>query len=258
MIPLMGAVLVASLLGSLHCAGMCGAFVAFAVASDESASPRRWRLNVAYNIGRLVTYCLLGAVAGTIGAAVDLGGAAVGVRDGAAMLAGGVMVVFGVVTVLRLNGVRIARLPLPAALSKFVAAGHRVAMQWTPVRRALAIGLLTTLLPCGWLYAFAVTAAGTANPAYGAATMAVFWLGTLPVMAALGAGLQSLAGPLRRKVPMATALLLVAVGVFTIFGRFQVPSLAGRVRGAQLVVDDRPIGLPTGTTQQELPCCNGN
>lgn len=259
MIALFGAVLTASLLGSLHCAGMCGAFVAFAVAGDhpEGRPAPRWALASAYNLGRLLTYTLLGAIAGLVGSAVDLGGGAVGVRNAAAVAAGAIMIGFGLVTALRLWGVKIARFPLPPGLGTLVARGHRVACNLTPVRRAVAIGLLTTLLPCGWLYAFAVTAAGTASPFLGAATMAVFWLGTLPMMAALGVGIQSLAGPLRQKVPIATALLLVVVGMYTIVGRLRVPSLAEGHAAIVQTSDEGPIGRVPGT-EDDLPCCNGN
>lgn len=258
MLSLLGAVFTASLLGSLHCTGMCGAFIAFAVAGDDAAAPvRRWKLNAAYNAGRLVTYSILGAVAGGIGSAVDLGGGAVGIRDAAAILAGLVMVLFGTVTVLRLSGYRIARLPLPPGLDRVVATGHRAAMGLTPIRRAMVIGLLTTLLPCGWLYAFAISAAGTADPVLGAVTMAVFWLGTLPIMAALGAGIQSLAGPLRQKVPFATAMLLVCVGLYTIIDRFEVPSLASAMDAQVREADHDVIGRPAGVDATELPCCHG-
>ena len=73
--PLITSVFVASLLGSLHCAGMCGAFVAFAVGIDDpDAARKRARLHAAYNLGRLVTYSVLGAIAGAIGGALDLAG----------------------------------------------------------------------------------------------------------------------------------------------------------------------------------------
>jgi hypothetical protein len=239
---------------------MCGAFIAFAVAGNEpgAAQTAKWKLNAAYNLGRLVTYSLLGAIAGGVGSAVDLGGDAVGIRDGAAMLAGLVMIVFGTVTVLRLSGVRIARMPLPPGLDRVVTRGHRAAMGLTQIYRAAVIGLLTTLLPCGWLYAFAISAAGTADPILGAVTMAVFWAGTLPVMASLGAGIQKLAGPLRQKVPLATAMLLVGVGLYTVIARFEVPSLARAMEAQIHEADHDVIGLPAGIDSAELPCCHGN
>jgi sulfite exporter TauE/SafE len=216
-IALFGAVFLASLLGSTHCAGMCGAFLAFAVAGPEKA--RHAALHAAYNGGRLITYAVLGTAAGALGAAVDLGGSAAGIQRLAAALAGATMVILGAVAVLRLVGWRIPRAPVPAPLQRLAVAGHRAALAWHPVARAAAIGLLTTLLPCGWLYAFVVTAAGTASPAIGALAMIAFWLGTLPMMIGLGAGLRTLSGPLRKRLPMLTSLLLVAVGLGTLVGR---------------------------------------
>lgn len=226
---LVAAVFTASVLGSLHCAGMCGAFLLFAVgAGDEpDGRPRRlrWPYHAAYHGGRLVTYTLLGAAAGTLGAALDFGGSFVGVQRLAAVLAGAMMIAFGVGAVLRLRGVAIGKPPVPKPLLKFVERAQSLAFRLPPFSRALAIGLLTTLLPCGWLYAFAITAAGTADPVWGAVTMAVFWSGTLPVMVSLGVGFSALTGPLRRRVPLITACALVGVGLWTVLGRVTAPGV---------------------------------
>lgn len=249
MISLFAAVFVASLLGSMHCAGMCGAFLAFAVGNGES----RTAPNAAYNGGRLVTYTILGAIAGGVGAAVDLGGSAAGVQRAAAALAGAMMIGFGLVAVLRVIGVQVPRVPLPGFLRTAVTAGHRRVMNWKPLSRAAAIGLLTTLLPCGWLYAFAVTAAGTASPWAGAATMAAFWVGTLPMMISLGVGVQALAGPLRRRLPLITSLVLVGVGLSTLFGRLHVPSFAGSQPPASL---EQLTSHVRSLNSSESPCCH--
>lgn len=228
----MAAILTASVLGSLHCAGMCGGFLALAIAPTpaeaagaEAGGRQRvggGTLLACYNAGRLVTYCLVGALAGAVGRTLDLSGEMMGVERGAALLAGAVMVVFGGMAVLRLRGVKLPRAPVPGVLKAVAGAGYARAVRLGPVARAGLIGMLTTLLPCGWLYAFVATAAGTADPLRGAAAMAAFWLGTLPVMVALGSGLTAVLGPLRRHVPMGTALLLVAVGLFTLLGRVRV------------------------------------
>lgn len=254
MTSVFAAVFTASLLGSLHCAGMCGAFIAFAVAGVEGspATSPAWFLNAAYNGGRLVTYAALGAIAGAVGSAVDLGGDAVGVSHAAAVAAGAFMVCFGVVMVLRACGVRVARAPLPPLLERVVAAGHRAALGLTPVRRAWTIGLLTTLLPCGWLYAFAVTAAGTADPLLGAGTMACFWAGTLPVMASIGAGVRRATGPLRDRIPAITAVLLVVVGCITVVGRVGVGPMSGGSRGGS----PGPGASVPSAGQAKLPCCH--
>ena len=251
MSALIVAVFVASLLGSMHCAGMCGAFVAFAVAGDDRRTVSRTVLHAAYNGGRLVTYALLGAMGGALGAAIDLGGSLAGVQRTAAILAGILMVVFGGVAVLRVLGVRIPRAPVPGVLQRTVVRGHRTVFAWPPLARAAAVGLLTTFLPCGWLYAFAITAAGTGHPASGALTMAAFWAGTLPVMVTLGAGIQALAGPLRARLPLATSLLLLFVGLATVFGRVALPPLERTTPATRTTLIEHVQSLHSS----EMPCC---
>lgn len=239
MLTMIGGILVASLLGSLHCAGMCGAFLALAVAPDESARAGRGTLLAMYNLGRLISYATLGALAGLLGRSVNLGAELVGLQQAAAMIAGVVMILFGGAAMLKVLGVPIARAPMPHAWTRVIASAYGHAGRWSPAGRALIIGMLTTCLPCGWLYAFVFTAAGTADPTTGALTMGAFWLGTLPVMATLGLGVQSLFGPMRRHLPVATALLLMAVGLVT---------LAGRVR---------LMHGPEASTMQSVVCHGG-
>lgn len=244
MIPAILAILTASLIGSLHCVGMCGAFVAMAVASDKVPAAR---LHAAYNLGRLATYVALGVVAGFAGRALDLGGEFVGLPRAAAVLAGIVMVVFGISAVLRSFGIQVARMPMPKLLRSAAELGYRHVDGLGPTSRAAALGLLTTLLPCGWLYAFVATAAGTASPIWGGVAMAAFWLGTVPALVTLGVGVQKLAGPFRRHVPVVTSLVLVVIGAATIFGRLNVASLGPSLRNAD--------GASISEVAHETPAC---
>lgn len=265
MLALLIAVLSASLIGSMHCAGMCGAFVLFAVGAGGleteecagvRAGPSRFMLTSAYNLGRLVTYVVLGLLAGTLGSALDLGGAMIGVQRLAAGIAGGLMVAFGVIAFLRHSGMRIARWPVPRALVRVAQAGHERALTLSPVWRAACVGLLTTLLPCGWLYAFVITSAGTGHPLYGAATMAVFWLGTLPIMAAIGLGAQALAGPLRRHLPLATSLALVGVGLWTVIGRIGAPAIDTASMRMPGTLSDAVSAVGSRTADEACPLCH--
>jgi sulfite exporter TauE/SafE len=215
---LASSVLVASLLGSLHCAGMCGGLVAL-YAGDPRRGSSGTAGHVAYNLGRLLAYAALGAAAGALGAALDLGGALLGWQRAAAALAGAVIALWGLALLLESLGQRVPRPRPPSWLGGSVSRGLRLTAAWSPVTRALAVGLLTGGLPCGWLYAFVATAAGTGGATAGAALMAVFWLGTLPVMVSVGVGLRGLAGPLRRYVPTACAVAMIVVGLLAVAGR---------------------------------------
>ena len=104
-------VLLASLLGSPHCAAMCGPFVAFYAGSAPAS---RAGTHVAYSLGRFIAYVSLGVLAGTLGASVDRIGALAGVSRLAAVVAGTMMVAWGLATILAWRGVR---LPLPRGLT---------------------------------------------------------------------------------------------------------------------------------------------
>ena len=288
--PVLGAVSVASLLGSGHCVGMCGPFAAMASGparaqgAGHTASPAQAPVNVtltvkarermigrigvnaAYSLGRLTTYVAMGAVAGALGAALDLGGAALGLQRGALILAGVVMVGIALMASLRLLGVRLPHLSLPAPFVRALQAGHRLAASMRPATRALLIGLLTALLPCGWLYAFVVLAAGTGSPLGGVALMLAFWLGTVPALAAVGLGMQFIAGPLRRR-PLVAAMLpigMAALGIWTLVGRWGVPPLHA-VKDADRA-DVVPAALSStvdvvdvqAAADEVPPCCRGH
>ena len=224
MIEVVGAVLAASLLGSPHCAGMCGGFVCF---YSGQGSGSRWSSHLAYNGGRLLSYLGLGVAAGIFGAGVDRIGAAAGWARPAAIAAGTLMIVWGGVTLLRARGIRIS-LPRLRALPRVSRLLVERLRDHPPAVRALLLGLFTTLLPCGWLYAFVATAAGTGSVPAAMAVMGAFWLGTVPVLAGLGLASQRAFGPLRRHLPAITAAALVIIGLLTITGRLGRAGQAGR------------------------------
>jgi uncharacterized protein len=262
---LVSAVFVTSLLGSTHCAGMCGAFVAFAVVGEQQSSAQRTQLHLAYNAGRLLTYLSLGAAAGSVGSALDAGGALLGVQRIALAFAGLCMIAFASIALLRHVGVHLPRVPAPAFMQRALLASHRHIASWPAARRALATGLLTTLLPCGWLYAFVLVAAGTGHVLAGMLVMAIFWLGTLPMLVAVGAGAAALTGPLKARLPVLTMVLLLAMGIFTALGRVTMPA------AAMVHASSMREQLPTGEAgfssamdqlsalqRAEGPVCHGN
>ncbi len=219
MTALLTTVFVASLLGSLHCVGMCGGFVAFYSGADGSGGARRLLSHAAYSGGRLVAYSILGLAAGAIGAALDLAGSLAGFQRIAAVAAGAVMVVWGVFALLQIGGVRVFKHRSSSKISAWLRRGISLVGKRPPVVRAATVGLLSGVLPCGWLWAFVVTAAGTGSALGGIAVMAIFWAGTVPILLALGLGAQVLSIPLRRHIPAVTAVILVALGLYAIIGR---------------------------------------
>ena len=233
MTALLASVLGASLLGSLHCAGMCGGFVGFYAAAPALGKRRALGPHLAYSAGRLAAYATLGAAAGAVGAALDTTtGALLGAQRVAAVVSGLLIVVWGVVSLAEVFGARVPRPSTPPGLTAAVSHAIAAVAGSSPPARALVVGLLTGCLPCGWLYAFVVVAAGTGSALAGAVLMAVFWAGTLPVMLGLGLGIHVLAAPLRRQVPAACAVAMIVVGLFAVSGRMRAPEPAEHLGAA--------------------------
>ena len=190
-------VLGASLLGSLHCAGMCGGFVAFYAGDRRRAGARRARRHARLQPGPARRLRGARRARRARSAPRSTCRRRLARRPARGGRAGGALIV-------ALGRGRAAREPRACAC-RASARRRRSAGSWPrhrprsprgrPRTRALVIGLLTGLLPCGWLYAFVVTAAGTGSRSRGAALMAVFWLGTLPVMAGPGRGRRRARGP---------------------------------------------------------------
>jgi sulfite exporter TauE/SafE len=233
-ITLILTVLAASIIGSVHCAGMCGSLVAFYSADAAAGGARSLRVpaHVGYNAGRLAAYAALGAGAGWLGTGLELAGALAGLQRIAGLLAGALVALWGGVGLLRVMDVRLPVWPRPWQWPGVLAGRLQRVASLPPTGRALTVGLLTGALPCGWLWAFVLTAAGTASVGHGALVMAAFWLGTLPMMLALGFGIQGLWGPVRRHAPAACAVAMIVLGLV---------GVAGRLRAL-----DAPLAPPAG------------
>jgi len=246
------AIFAASVLGSFHCAGMCGAFLAIATGDLGGGGTRRHFLQTAYHLGRLVSYLCLGAAAGAAGGMVNVAGGLAGIRPLAAAVAGLVMILFGIRALIRSEGFHL-RFSLPGRWTRAVQKGHRFALKRAPLPRALTIGLLTTLLPCGWLYSFTITAAGTGSAWKGMLAMTAFWAGTLPALVLVGAGVKHLLGPLGKRLPALTCVALVAAGLYTLLGRTLIDpvALAARINPAA----SHSITVPA---PGDAPCCENH
>ena len=215
MTALLFSVFGAALLGSAHCAAMCGAMAC--ASADVSAEPgERFRASSAYHAARLAAYMLLGAVAGAAGAGIDSTVSVQGVIRPAALVGGLILIVWGSVRALELTGVRVPHFGTPRFARSLIAPALRGVAGRRPITRALLLGAVSPLLPCGWLYAFVASAASTGAALDGALVMGAFWAGTVPALAVVTLGLHRLLGPARRFVPLVTAIALVAVGSMTV------------------------------------------
>ena len=216
----LGAALVAGLAGSGHCLAMCGG-VAGALAmraQGAGASPgARMSLALAYNLARISSYTVAGAVAGLLGraliAAVDVGALSVAFRvlAGAVMVAAAGRLLFGwrLLDPLEAAGSGLWRRVMPWATGRTRAGGS--------LGGALALGLAWGWLPCGLTYSMLLLSATTASAATGALVMAAFGLGTLPSMVTATVAFDRAARALSRRATLRSAAgaLLLVFGAWT-------------------------------------------
>lgn len=212
---LLAGVLIASLFGSVHCGAMCSAFACLA---NGGARRGAW-----YHGGRLLAYVMLGVAAGLVGAGLDRAGLIANVQRTAALVTSVALIVWGLVQLRQAMRARrfAGASQWGGVLAQFVS---RTAA-WDPRARAAAIGLTTALLPCGWLWAFIATAMGTGSPLRAAAVMSVFWLGTVPMLLAITAGATRWGPATRVRWPLASASLVVVLGVGELTAHLLMPRM---------------------------------
>lgn len=201
------AVVAASLLGSGHCVGMCGGLV-LACARTK----RDW---VAFQLGRLSGYLALGALAGTLGSYFfsENRETTTWIDRLSWVAALGLSWAFVIMGVRIWRGRPIHFAVVPKSILSFWYNKY--------ARRPAFAGLLTSLLPCGWLHSFVLGAVAARSIWGGAGFLFAFWLGTLPALSLSPWLVRRVARPLVHRSPRLAALLLIGIGLLSLGSRIR-------------------------------------
>jgi len=188
-----GIAIALGLLGSLHCAAMCGPLM-LALPVPPGGPGRFIAGRVLYQIGRVTTYCLLGVVAGLIGKSILLAGfqRTLSIALGAAILLG----------FLISKKVAVSA-PAVKLVTRLKSAMSRQ-LQRRDFRALALLGMLNGLLPCGLVYVALAGAISQGAMLKGILYMALFGLGTTPTM--LGIGLSGKMFPLAFRLRLRSAI----------------------------------------------------
>lgn len=223
------------LLGGAHCLGMCGPLVTLYADRMGDDGPVAWteiRQHLLFNLGRTVSYAVIGAGMGLLGTVLydtaSVAAVATDVRVVSGLLVGGFIMVTGANYLL--TGTTTSILGDVGNVSVFQRVGPALLERVDRLVRGpkiLALGAVHGLLPCPLLYPAFLYAFATGSPIYGALSLSVLGLGTVPAVFAYGIAFQSVApriqGPLHRAlgvvfiflgyIPLAHGLMLVGVHV---------------------------------------------
>lgn len=207
-------------LGSFgHCIGMCGGIVlAYTTIKIEPSSSKVSQsvAHLLYSLGRVLTYTTLGAIFGALGGVATFSNNANGIL---LIVAGVVMVLAGLSLMGKIKFLTIIEHSFSSS-SLYKNAFKKVLNSKSNLS-FFVLGMLNGLLPCGFVYFFAITAASTADPLYGAMVMAIFGLSTMPAMFGLGflASLAS-ATSFRNMMMSLSSIAVILYGTYTVYSGY--------------------------------------
>lgn len=205
------------LAGGVHCVGMCGGIVAaLRVVSPKGASVLPYTL--AYNMGRITSYTLAGAITGALGKiAADF----VPLANYALSLLSGIMLLLLACYLGKWwTGLSVLENAGKGLFAKLQPLSKRFLPFKTPLS-AVPYGFIWGWLPCGLVYSTLTWSLAAGNALQGAGIMFFFGLGTLPTLLAASAGSQYLVQSFQHSyVRQVIAVIMAIYATYLIYGAF--------------------------------------
>ena len=207
-------------LGSFgHCVGMCGGIV---IAYSSTKIGQTWNKtqqsisHLLYSFGRITTYSILGAIFGYLGGVATFSNTANGILW---LVAGTAMLLTGLSLLGKIKFLTLIEHSF--STSTWYQQNFKALLKSQTFFSFFLLGMLNGLLPCGFVYFFAITAASTASPFYGALVMVIFGLSTMPALFSLGffVGLFKQSG-LRNVMIKLAGISVILYGCYTIYNGY--------------------------------------
>lgn len=222
-----GMLFVIGLVTSVHCVAMCGGInlsqcIAQSQSGGEESRFAALRPTFLYNLGRVVSYTIVGFIVGGLGSVITFSTTAQGVLK---LIAGIFMMIMGINMLGIFPGLRKLTPRMPRIFSR------RINAEKAKSNSPLIVGLLNGLMPCGPLQSMQIYALSTGSPFAGALSMFLFSLGTVPLMFGIGALSSVLSKKFTHKVMTVGAVLVTVLGLsmlsqgFTLSG-ISIPSIS--------------------------------
>ncbi len=201
--------LVLGLMGSFHCAGMCGP-IAIALPLHGNTVPQKIFGGALYNLGRTLTYGIMGAIFGLLGQGLHL----LGFQQKISVVMGVIMIVSVIFPALFKNQYSMEKswFSIVGKLKKTI--GQLFAIR--SFQSLFFIGMLNGLLPCGLVYMAIAGAIGTGGVVEGSLYMILFGLGTIPMLLGISLAGNVLSLTVRNKINKLIPVLVVIVGLLFI------------------------------------------
>lgn len=257
-VELVIATLFSSLVGSMHCVGMCTPFAILAMGPATDIKTSRILRMSSYHFGRLVTYWTMGIGVAVLSSSLQWFG---GGNQGLRFVGWGVGLTMIAVGLMRL--IATFSWQMPVRHSRWSAAWSLAIVKLRRSYRGGPVwmssffwGLTSTLLPCGWLYLFVLAAAAAPNAWMSIAMMTAFWIGTLPLLSVAAWGWSAVSPRWQVFAQPFAAGCIISFGVFILFQRnlVDLSSLATSERTEKASITSS-LEMVRNATEVTLPCC---
>lgn len=213
------------LMGSGHCIGMCGGLVG-ALSLSEAGRQGGWLFHLLYNVGRIATYTFIGALVGWLGSALAYTDHFRLVTRSLLVASDLFVILIGLGTAGLFAWLTVSKLEFPGPMRAMTTAVGRL-RRLPPALSALPLGLLFGFLPCGYLYAVAISAAQSAEVGTAALMLLVFGLGTAPSLLLFGSAAHWLSGRARVWMLRIAGLLVAAMGGVNLVAHLRLMGVIG-------------------------------
>ena len=200
--------LLTGLVGSLHCAGMCGPIAFSLPFSPEKGNTAFFNGRLLYNLGRILTYALLGALVGAFGSALRMAG----MQQYLSMIAGVLLILAVLINYLS----RGRQIPIISSFSNSIRNAFSKYYARTHWGALAIIGLINGLLPCGLVITALAIALSSGTAINGAMVMLVFGFGTFPMMFVLSISRKYISTLVWKKFARWSPIFALLIGVIFI------------------------------------------
>ncbi len=159
----------------------------FAEKHPNATPSQKFRPHLFFNLGRIITFFILGGVIGSFGSVFQLSSSTMGLFT---IIIGFVMIILGLQLTELFPKLSNKGITLPAGIAKFIGIKNQDKKEYSH-KNAMVLGGLTFFLPCGFTQAMQLVAVGSGSFVTGSIVMGLFAIGTAPGLLSIG-GLTSL------------------------------------------------------------------
>lgn len=237
------------LIGSLHCAGMCGP-IALNLPLRGNTIVERLISGILYNLGRTLMYGIMGAVFGSVGKGLFL----LGIQQWVSIIMGTVMILT-VITPFIFKKFNYFKFDF---FTKYLSAAIQKLFKIRSYKGLFFIGMLNSLLPCGLVYVAIIGAIATGNIYYGSLYLILFGLGTLPMMLSISLVGNFITFRVRNRLNRLIPYLVVFIGALFIMRGLclGIPYISPYEENLENTINPKQTEVTQDTIQNTGSCCH--